>query len=323
MKKAFTLIELLVVIAIIAILAAILFPVFAQAKVAAKKTVAISNVKQIGTSIMLYMADYDDIMPRNDDCAAQSSLNPALSSLPYNPTGVGCTAPPFYNRVNHYSWQKWILPYMKNVEIFVHPGRQRDQTQWSTNGQIVSGFTINIALTGQLNTYPGPSASRAFRNSWLGGSQTAIPNVSSAMLVMEFPQSTATAASPLSFVPGITRSSDASPQTVTVYPMAMREVWANMLMEPNTAVACGTMNSVTTKPRGTVFGGGIAMAMADSSSKFMPISRFLAQTPTAAEYGLIGNTATMCGNPAGSSLQTATTDVVNLNINYPLWALGQ
>jgi len=322
MKKAFTLIELLVVIAIIAILAAILFPVFAQAKVAAKKTSAISNVKQIGTSIMLYMGDYDDMMPRNDDCAAGSSLNGALSTAPFNPTGVGCTVAPFYNRVNHYSWQKWIMPYMKNVEIFAHPGRQRDQVQWSTNGQIVSGFTINIALTGQLNTYPGPSATRAYRNSWLGGSQTAIPNVSGAMMVMEFPQSTATAASPLSFVPGITRSSDTA-QTVTVYPMAMREVWANMLMEPNTAVACGTMASVTNKARGSVFGAGIAMAMADSSAKFMPISRFLSQTPLAAEFGLIGNTATMCGNPAGSSLQTATTDVVNLNINYPLWALGQ
>ncbi len=59
-RKAFTLIELLVVIAIIAILAAILFPVFAQAKLAAKKTVALSNAKQIATAHMIYMGDYDD-----------------------------------------------------------------------------------------------------------------------------------------------------------------------------------------------------------------------------------------------------------------------
>lgn len=63
MKKAFTLIELLVVIAIIAILAAILFPVFAQAKEAAKKTQCLSNVKQIGMGTMLYNSDYDDKMP--------------------------------------------------------------------------------------------------------------------------------------------------------------------------------------------------------------------------------------------------------------------
>jgi len=61
MKRAFTLIELLVVIAIIAILAAILFPVFAQAKVAAKKTVILSNAKQFGTSQMLYSSDSDDV----------------------------------------------------------------------------------------------------------------------------------------------------------------------------------------------------------------------------------------------------------------------
>jgi prepilin-type N-terminal cleavage/methylation domain-containing protein len=64
LRKAFTLIELLVVIAIIAILAAILFPVFAQAKEAAKKTASLSNVKQIGTATMIYAADYDDVMPR-------------------------------------------------------------------------------------------------------------------------------------------------------------------------------------------------------------------------------------------------------------------
>jgi len=59
-SKGFTLIELLVVIAIIAILAAILFPVFAQAKLAAKKTTALSNAKQIATANMIYMGDYDD-----------------------------------------------------------------------------------------------------------------------------------------------------------------------------------------------------------------------------------------------------------------------
>ncbi|MES1227483.1 MAG: prepilin-type N-terminal cleavage/methylation domain-containing protein, partial [Armatimonadota bacterium] len=55
MRKAFTLIELLVVIAIIAILAAILFPVFAQAKEAAKATTCLSNTKQLGTAVQLYL----------------------------------------------------------------------------------------------------------------------------------------------------------------------------------------------------------------------------------------------------------------------------
>jgi prepilin-type N-terminal cleavage/methylation domain-containing protein len=62
-NRAFTLIELLVVIAIIAILAAILFPVFAQAKAAAKRTGCLSNARQIAMGLKMYLVDSDDIMP--------------------------------------------------------------------------------------------------------------------------------------------------------------------------------------------------------------------------------------------------------------------
>jgi prepilin-type N-terminal cleavage/methylation domain-containing protein len=99
MKRAFTLIELLVVIAIIAILAAILFPVFAQAKAAAKATQALSNMKQIGTAIQMYVADYDDTYaPR------RVRVN--------NPDG---------SQKGELSWKQLTYPYIKNIQLFNDP----------------------------------------------------------------------------------------------------------------------------------------------------------------------------------------------------------
>src|SRR5688500_4426112 len=66
-KRAFTLIELLVVIAIIAILAAILFPVFAQAREKARQTSCLSNMKQTGLGLMMYTQDYDETTPPRND----------------------------------------------------------------------------------------------------------------------------------------------------------------------------------------------------------------------------------------------------------------
>ena len=66
-RRGFTLIELLVVIAIIAILAAILFPVFAQAREKARQTQCLSNMKQVGTGVFMYCQDYDETLPPNND----------------------------------------------------------------------------------------------------------------------------------------------------------------------------------------------------------------------------------------------------------------
>ncbi|MBN9502034.1 MAG: hypothetical protein BGO01_10380 [Armatimonadetes bacterium 55-13] len=86
-KAAFTLIELLVVIAIIAILAAILFPVFAQAKEAAKKTQSLSNVKQIGLGVMMYLGDYDDTFPQSETGSGNNYMSWAAVVYPYIKNG--------------------------------------------------------------------------------------------------------------------------------------------------------------------------------------------------------------------------------------------
>ena len=102
--RAFTLIELLVVIAIIAILAAILFPVFAKVKEAAKKTADLSNMKQIGTSIAIYLADHDDTYMQAYYYNNDQGSSPSAS-------GVG----------GYTHWTGVLLPYVKNLEIFVSP----------------------------------------------------------------------------------------------------------------------------------------------------------------------------------------------------------
>src|SRR5208282_1185704 len=91
-SRAFTLIELLVVIAIIAILAAILFPVFAQAKEAAKKTVSLSNIKELGLGMLMYTNDYDDYLPR---CQNENFTSGN-------------------NFTKNWEWSSDIYPYIKN-----------------------------------------------------------------------------------------------------------------------------------------------------------------------------------------------------------------
>lgn len=131
-RRAFTLIELLVVIAIIAILAAILFPVFAQAREAARSTACLSNLKQIGNSVMMYSQDYDELYPMGTyggprnwevnpdqlpglDCGSKwAGFNPGDGGTNF----VGCSyGGEFYRTLMTVQ----LGPYIKNKQVWYCP----------------------------------------------------------------------------------------------------------------------------------------------------------------------------------------------------------
>ncbi|MES2461859.1 MAG: prepilin-type N-terminal cleavage/methylation domain-containing protein [Armatimonadota bacterium] len=131
-SAAFTLIELLVVIAIIAILAAILFPVFAQAREKARQAACLSNTRQIGTALMIYCQDYDEVVVIN---------------------GYSAVAAP-----NQRTWPDLLQPYTKNTQVFfcpnvgpegafsggTNPGTNLTLDGWTTQGS--PALRINYTL---------------------------------------------------------------------------------------------------------------------------------------------------------------------------------
>ena len=121
-RHAFTLVELLVVIAIIAILAAILFPVFARARENARRTSCLSNLRQIGLGFLQYAGDYDDAYPRSS----------------YPTTGV--------------SWTVSAQPYLKSIQLFRCPSDSA--ARWDapaappTNNYYTTSYALNVWLAG-------------------------------------------------------------------------------------------------------------------------------------------------------------------------------
>ena len=120
MRRGFTLIELLVVIAIIAILAAILFPVFARARESARKTQCLSNMKQLGNAIMMYTNDYDEYFPElaSGGCWGRAGIANSL-------------------------WTRQIFPYVKNKGVYLCPSARTPQGESPRMG---TRFDASVAV---------------------------------------------------------------------------------------------------------------------------------------------------------------------------------
>ena len=144
MKRAFTLIELLVVIAIIAILAAILFPVFAQAKAAAKASVCLSNVKQMNLGMTMYAIDADDVLPMAYyDTSLKLATFPVPDAAVLKQTNDKCWTWADDGDACFWTWGETTYPYHKATQIF------RDSGGNNANGNPgVANYGANFALTG-------------------------------------------------------------------------------------------------------------------------------------------------------------------------------
>ncbi len=140
-KNAFTLIELLVVIAIIAILAAILFPVFARARENARRASCLSNLKQFGLAMMQYTQDYDEKYPINSWVCGS---NPCLGVYESGSTVT-------------ILWYYALTPYIKNYQIYNCPSATTTYQNVRSDGNVTyssaSNYGWNTYATG--TTYPG------------------------------------------------------------------------------------------------------------------------------------------------------------------------
>jgi prepilin-type N-terminal cleavage/methylation domain-containing protein/prepilin-type processing-associated H-X9-DG protein len=149
-RSGFTLIELLVVIAIIAILAAILFPVFAQAREKARQTSCLSNMKQINLATVQYIQDFDETWP----IAIAGDPNANTQATALRPVGDLTTFGPITR-----SWApNAIQPYIKSLQVWTCPsyGEDRDfatpAPAWGPN------VRVSYSMNGYLNAWPDAEA---------------------------------------------------------------------------------------------------------------------------------------------------------------------
>ena len=153
-RRGFTLIELLVVIAIIAILAAILFPVFAQARDQARMTSCLSNMKQLGTALMMYAQDYDENLP-----SWPFTTKPALLSSP------------IFGQWSYGVWIYALMPYVKSTGVFTCPSGPKTGSGFPNqvifgpkDSKIIANYGFNEYMMNRDNGFGPIPALAAARN---------------------------------------------------------------------------------------------------------------------------------------------------------------
>lgn len=189
-SRAFTLIELLVVISIIAILAAILFPVFARARENARRASCMSNLKQIGLGFMQYTQDYDEKFPLalwQTGGTFGSNVSSDISNFK-GPSSRDLSMPSGIFRVSRgsgagylYTWMDFIFPYVKSTQLFICPSFS---VKHSGNQEGSPSYGYNV----HINRVKTPDG-----NGGLGGNSSpplavaAIGRASEIVLSLDFP----------------------------------------------------------------------------------------------------------------------------------------
>ena len=151
MRRGFTLIELLVVIAIIAILAAILFPVFARAREKARTASCQSNVKQIILGVLMYTQDYDE---RTPGAYGNSGRD----------TGIVMPAGPVSGRTNWWLWPDMVYPYVKNIQVFRCPSGSNSICDYNASNLAMRGDHVSPGTS--LGSLSRPAEMIGIYDSW-------------------------------------------------------------------------------------------------------------------------------------------------------------